>query len=786
MTRFQDLLCTDDERRAALRAKPGLYGIDFLEIRTAPAADNQRVLEVTFQGKDADPGFDAFLDSLDGHPEFFILTGGVRIRGITVDGVTRAGDVIELHVSEPGDFSDYRLRVDHVQMDPVFAEVVFSFKAGCPSTFDCKAVSTCEPPVTPDPPIDYMAKDYASFRQALVDRIALVNPDWRERRAADFGIAMAEVFAYAADHLSYYQDAVATEAYLQTATQRISVRRHARLIDYAMHDGASSRAVVLFEVATAGEIPAGTQLLTRLLAPLKGKPAPNVIPAADAEAALAAAPSVFELGQPVVARPNLTGIPIYTWNRQDCCLPSGSTTADLEGVRPLEAGDLLLLEEVKGLATGLPQDADPTHRQVVRLTQVTAVSDPLTGAPLTRVVWDSADALRRPLCLSFTLHGTPVTAVATASGNLGIAHHGKRIEAEFTNVASGIVLDEAPLSCWQPHQPSAPLSALLDMGPRTARPAVAIENWTPVDTLLDSDPDDAHFVTEIDNGGRAVIRFGDGAAGRALRPDEVLKVTYHVGHGPLFDVSANSIVHVIDPGTVQNAAVITSVRNPLPAWGGTPPEPIEDVKLTAPASLRIGLYRAVTEDDYARAAETMPEVSKAAAMFRWTGTWHTVFVAIDPSGGAELTPELRSRVDTWVRRFLQTGYDLEITAPLYVPLDIAITVCTDPEHFRSDVYQALLRELGTGVLAGGRKAFFNPDRFTFGQPLFLSQLYAAITDVDGVRSAHVTRLQRFGRASAGELSAGTVRVSGAEIIRCDNDPNFAERGVLKFQMEGGK
>ena len=36
------------------------------------------------------------------------------------------------------------------------------------------------------------------------------------------------VFAYTADYLSYYQDAVATEAYLDTARQRISVRRHVR------------------------------------------------------------------------------------------------------------------------------------------------------------------------------------------------------------------------------------------------------------------------------------------------------------------------------------------------------------------------------------------------------------------------------------------------------------------------------------------------------------------------------------------------------------------------------
>ena len=67
-------------------------------------------------------------------------------------------------------------------------------------------------------------------------------PDWRERNPADLGITLVELLAYAGDQLSYYQDAVATEAYLGTARRRTSVRRHARLVDYPMHDGANARA----------------------------------------------------------------------------------------------------------------------------------------------------------------------------------------------------------------------------------------------------------------------------------------------------------------------------------------------------------------------------------------------------------------------------------------------------------------------------------------------------------------------------------------------------------------
>ena len=91
------------------------------------------------------------------------------------------------------------------------------------------------------PEIDYLAKDFASFRQLMLDQISLLVPDWQERHPADLGDVLVEILAYAADYLSYYQDGVATEAYLGTARLRRSVRRHARLLDYDLHNGCNAR-----------------------------------------------------------------------------------------------------------------------------------------------------------------------------------------------------------------------------------------------------------------------------------------------------------------------------------------------------------------------------------------------------------------------------------------------------------------------------------------------------------------------------------------------------------------
>ena len=102
-------------------------------------------------------------------PTELTIQGGVRIRNIQVLGVNFVTDHVEVSVSEPGDFSDYTLGISDPAMDIFYAQVQFNFKAGCPSRFDCRPVQICPPALLNEPNIDYMAKDYASFRRALLD-----------------------------------------------------------------------------------------------------------------------------------------------------------------------------------------------------------------------------------------------------------------------------------------------------------------------------------------------------------------------------------------------------------------------------------------------------------------------------------------------------------------------------------------------------------------------------------------------------------------------------------------
>jgi hypothetical protein len=118
--------------------------------------------------------------------------------------------VLTLHVAAPGDFSTYTLTLANALLDPYFDHVGFSFKARCPSTLDCEAPPiVCPPEPANPPPIDYLAKDFASFRSALSDFSALRYPAWQERSEADFGVMFMEALSSLADDLSYQQDRIA-------------------------------------------------------------------------------------------------------------------------------------------------------------------------------------------------------------------------------------------------------------------------------------------------------------------------------------------------------------------------------------------------------------------------------------------------------------------------------------------------------------------------------------------------------------------------------------------------
>src|SRR5262249_8460229 len=104
--------------------------------------------------------------------------------------------------------------------------------------FDCEPPPhECPPEAPVDFPVDTTARDFWSFRTALLDFATQRYPDWKDRLEADVGVMMAEIWSHLGDEMAYYQDRVAREASFETASQRRPLRRQARLVAYVIHDG---------------------------------------------------------------------------------------------------------------------------------------------------------------------------------------------------------------------------------------------------------------------------------------------------------------------------------------------------------------------------------------------------------------------------------------------------------------------------------------------------------------------------------------------------------------------
>ena len=267
--------CKNKDRWKKVKESTAINGIDYLEV----ASEDQQTLRIYFlHNLPGQPGGIPANPALTKDNIFF--EGGVRIKNIAavdafVDPMT-SPNVLTVVVDKAGDFSTYTLKVGASLtaidtppdgFDEQLSAIDFSFKINCPNEYDCNIQTVCTPVKGEAPEINYLAKDYASFNRLMLDRLSNLLPDWKERNAADLQVALIELLAYVGDHLSYYQDAVATEAYIGTARRRISLKRHARLLDYYAHDGCNARARIHIDIEKGGTaenmmVREGTALLT--------------------------------------------------------------------------------------------------------------------------------------------------------------------------------------------------------------------------------------------------------------------------------------------------------------------------------------------------------------------------------------------------------------------------------------------------------------------------------------------------------------------------------------------
>ena len=795
---------------------PVFNGIDYVEI----ASSDETKLRVHFLNGVAvkgslDPGLPVTICGGE-------TIGSVAVRPIDETTAWSQDDegrwILALTVEAPGDFSLYTLTIRSKKLDPYFDSARFSFKVDCPTDFDCAVPGPdCGTPDGPQVPIDYLAKDFQSFKQALSDFSRLRYPLWVERSEADVGVMLMEVLSAVADELSYLQDRVAAEATIETATQRVSLVRHARLVDYEPAPAIAATTQLQLDVANGvTSVDAGLRCVA--LAP-NGERVPFEVGERLAD------PDTGEpesKSYPVDHRWN-AGLLAYWWDSSRQCLPAGSTRFWIIGDGlGLAEGQTLLID------TAGPTTADPPIRELVTIADAHPDEDPVPApaVQLTRV------DLVAPTVYDHDLDHTRTSF----AGNLVPAVQGERSSETFAIPIPGapapapgadgplpvVVRTAANWTCDDPRPDyrftlAAPQISWLPIpgaepdlnASAPARPLIVLTSENPLGTpdpwlwerwLLDADPPDAVFALtdekyspvggvagatwfEYDGDG-VTIRFGDGVFGRTPLEGTVFTVTYLAGGGVVGNVAADTIVH-LDPGQPA-ASDVLAVTNPFAAAGGADEETAQQIRDRAPQAFRAKPLRVVRTSDYVAAAESLPWVLQAGTTFRWTGSWLTVFTTADPHDREDLTiTELEELNDLLDRRRL-AGYESYVLPPAYASVDLKITLCAQPDAFAADVEAAVLKRLRPGVLVDGTRGFFDHEQWRFGEPLEASALLAAVQSANGVQGVTAVCYRERGVQPSWSPLPETVAISADRILRVDDDPSLPERGSLRVIVEGGK
>ena len=754
---------------------------------------------------------------------------------------------LEICVAEPGDFTEYRLLIDDERIDRFFNDVAFSFKVGCDDRLDCaEPPKECAPDDLVDFPVDYLARDFVSLRNALLDFAAQRYPNWQLPVEADMGVMLLEVMAALGDELSYLQDRYNREAYLETATERRSLRRLARLLDHEIHDG--RMAGTLLELTV---LPGVTSVEG-------GWPVWAPVEGGD--------PVRFELGRgmrergenfPVSPLWNPGNFTVYLFDDGQECLEAGSTelfvrndpanpdnpggvlfnqaAANLWG-----AGRLLLLRD----RPADPSEADRLH--FVRVTDVRLEHDDLFNIDVARIRWEPEDAT--PFSVRYDelqLSGNIVPATAGASRSAtfrlgpleetdaddGVIEAVEREGPLFSDAGGGVPrvnpceeLEEASESRPPVYLLSLPGTdasglAFADTAGdlRRAEPEArvfeldedtnATREWLFRRTLIAEGGDDSVFTIEDGTwrrvvgrwvGGREVVhrdyatgagytvRFGDGEFGRLPAQGSLFRIDYRLGSGSRANLPSGAVAALKIPGEVSALATrLKAASNPLPVTDGVDPESAEEIKMLAPEAYKSETFFAVRPEDYGAQAEKLDFVQRAQGSFRWTGSWLSAVAAVDPRDAFELSPARRETVEALLNCRRQAGRDVIVRDPKYVNLDLRVTLCLSPGAFPGQVLPRVREALFGRGGARPRAGFFDPDNFTFGTPLRRSSLEAALAAVEGVEAVTGVQVRAHGQTGYKDFGALAYEVADDELIRVENSPLRPERGSVAIFLEGG-
>ncbi|HLY02218.1 MAG TPA: putative baseplate assembly protein [Candidatus Cybelea sp.] len=426
----------------------------------------------------------------------------------------------------------------------------------------------------------------------------------------------------------------------------------------------------------------------------------------------------------------------------------------------LTLADVPITDEVKGdtiLLDGVYEGLE-TGRWIV----VTGTRTDVPGVPGSELMMILAidhvadatrpgDTLHTRLTLSTALAYTYDRTTVQIYGNVVAATNGQTWNETLGSGSGSLALQlftlkQKPLT-FVPDQSAAGVETTLQV-------SVNGVAWVEAGGLDEMTPTQRGYVTRTDNSMNTSIMFGDGVHGSRL-PTGVENVTavYRAGIGSPGNVAADQITLL-----AARPLGVRSVTNPQPASGGVDPESVDQGRANVPL-VTAALDRVVSLSDYEFVARTFAGVAKALAM-QFAGSPPLVHVTIAPGGDIAITSN--SPLVTSLSAALvalgsqQVTIDVQPRSLLVLALsaDVALSTGAQWEDVEPAIRATLLDQFGF-------------DRRGLAQEIYLSEVIAAIQNVDGVSYVNVTVFDSVSDSSE------TGKVPGITALASTPRPNVS-------------
>lgn len=187
------------------------------------------------------------------------------------------------------------------------------------------------------PAIAYRTGTWATFKQSMLARLSSADypalASLKTRDDDDFSIALLDASSVMLDILTFYQERLANESYLRTATQLPSLTELARLIGYQPAPGVSASVYPSFSLQAATGLPSDPS--TPAITIPQGTQVQSV-------PAQGQTPQTFETSTDILAKADWNALAVQTgvpWAPQ-----SGDTSVYLQGTATqLQPGDAILV-----------------------------------------------------------------------------------------------------------------------------------------------------------------------------------------------------------------------------------------------------------------------------------------------------------------------------------------------------------------------------------------------------------------------------------------------------------